>query len=59
MVDYSLGCSLASPLSWRRASESADVKVLWVDARSVIHAQVAGPVSITDTVEQNTYRDSQ
>ena len=58
MVDYSLGCSLASPLRWRRASESADVKVLWVDARSVIHAQVTGGASITDAVEQNTARDS-
>ena len=42
VVDYGLGCSLASPLRWRRACESADIKVLWVHARSLIHVQVVG-----------------
>ena len=41
-MDDGLGWSLASPLKWRRAGESADVQVVWVGSRSVIHAQDVG-----------------
>ena len=46
VVDYGLGCSVTSPLSWRRTGDSADVQVMLVGSRSVMHAQVVSWSSI-------------
>ena len=59
MVDYGLGCSVTSPLSWRRTGDSADVQVLFVGARSVMHAQVVGAAIIPNGIKTNTSHDRQ